>query len=164
VPIRVVRGYDSRDKRSGDFGVGWRLGLAGVRLGTNGPLGAGWRGSVASGFPSASYCREPARWHGVTVTLPDGRVERFAPRLDQPCQDVGAPAAYTLELEPQPGTRDRLVALNGRDLITAGNVVGPVDLLDPSTFAPADPTRYQLTLQDGTGLVIDKVAGLQQIV
>ena len=32
VPLTVIRSYDSRNKTSGDFGTGWRLGLQSVRL------------------------------------------------------------------------------------------------------------------------------------
>ena len=31
-PVQVIRSYDSRDKRLGDFGVGWRLSTKDVNL------------------------------------------------------------------------------------------------------------------------------------
>jgi hypothetical protein len=35
-----VRSYDRRDKRQGDFGVGWTLGINDIRLQKTGSLGA----------------------------------------------------------------------------------------------------------------------------
>jgi hypothetical protein len=32
LPIEIIRLYDSRDKRVGDFGAGWQLGIKNVRL------------------------------------------------------------------------------------------------------------------------------------
>lgn len=42
LPIAVRRTYDSRDKGTHDFGVGWTLSLVNVRLQKNGKLGANW--------------------------------------------------------------------------------------------------------------------------
>ncbi|HWW74895.1 MAG TPA: DUF6531 domain-containing protein, partial [Pyrinomonadaceae bacterium] len=50
LPVEITRTYDSRDKRPGDFGVGWTLGLRNARLETNGPLGLNWQQTSSSGF------------------------------------------------------------------------------------------------------------------
>jgi hypothetical protein len=42
LPIQVSRSYDSRDKRKGDFGVGWTLGIKNVRLEKSGIIGKAW--------------------------------------------------------------------------------------------------------------------------
>ncbi len=42
LPIQITRLYDSRDKSTGDFGVGWRLGIKALRLSTSGVQGAAW--------------------------------------------------------------------------------------------------------------------------
>src|SRR5439155_52987 len=42
VPIEIVRTYDSRDRRSNDFGVGWSLDIRNVRLQKSRNLGANW--------------------------------------------------------------------------------------------------------------------------
>ena len=42
--IQVGRTYDSRDKRMGDFGVGWRLDLSNVRVEETGTAGLSWVG------------------------------------------------------------------------------------------------------------------------
>ncbi len=53
LPITIVDVYDSRDKRVGDFGVGWRLDLQTLRLRANrvprGRRGAGWDAGQSAG-------------------------------------------------------------------------------------------------------------------
>ena len=55
IPIQVIRTYDSRDKRVGDFGAGWTLDLKNIRLQKNRHLGRAWDPSSTGGlFPT--YC------------------------------------------------------------------------------------------------------------
>jgi hypothetical protein len=42
MPIQVVRTYVSRDKRVGEFGVGWQLSFSDVRVEHVRPLDTGW--------------------------------------------------------------------------------------------------------------------------
>ena len=68
-PIRVTRTYDSRDKRRGDFGHGWRLDVSNVRVQTAATLGLAWYGTASPGaFPT--YCLQPTAPPVVTLTLP----------------------------------------------------------------------------------------------
>src|SRR4030095_15557096 len=46
VPMEVTRTYDSRDKRVGDFGFGWTLGLRNIRVEKAGVIGLKWFESV----------------------------------------------------------------------------------------------------------------------
>src|SRR5205823_13306806 len=72
LPITVVRTYDSRDKRVGDFGVGWTLSVNNIRVQkTGGAIGKGWDEEVQwSGF-FPTYCLQPVKNHFVSVTFPD---------------------------------------------------------------------------------------------
>ena len=85
LPIRVTRTYDSRDKRRGDFGAGWRLDLANVRVQPAATLGLSWYGT-ASASAFATYCLQPTAPPLVTLTFPDGRVQEFEVRLTPQCQ------------------------------------------------------------------------------
>ena len=40
--ITIIRTYDSRDKRQGDFGIGWTLDIRSVRTQETGTVGANW--------------------------------------------------------------------------------------------------------------------------
>jgi hypothetical protein len=62
LPIEVIRSYDSRDKRVGDFGVGWQMSLRNARLEKTSVLGLGWHQTVSSGV-IPTYCLEPSRPH-----------------------------------------------------------------------------------------------------
>jgi hypothetical protein len=42
MPITITRTYDSRLKTGGDFGVGWTLGIANIRLQRSGLVGENW--------------------------------------------------------------------------------------------------------------------------
>ena len=51
IPIQVQRTYDNKDKRVGDFGIGWNLGVRNVRVEKSVSLGKFWYQSVDnSGF------------------------------------------------------------------------------------------------------------------
>ncbi|HEX3153308.1 MAG TPA: Ig-like domain-containing protein, partial [Candidatus Angelobacter sp.] len=87
LPITVTRTYDSRDKRVGDFGVGWTLSVANVRVQkTGGAIGTGWDEEVQwSGF-FPTYCLQPVKNHTVSVTFPDGKVYKFQAVSTPQCQ------------------------------------------------------------------------------
>ena len=165
LPIEVTRTYDSRDKRIGDFGVGWTLGIRNVRLQESRAMGAKWLGEVSSGFVP-NYCITPAKPHIVTITLADSRVYKFEAVINENngCQ-LGAPLQeVTIGFRPLPGTQGSLVAVGANEpLIVPGPFPGAFDLLDGNTVAAADYDQYQLTLENGTVLLIDQQAGLQRM-
>ena len=68
LPIEVVRTYDSRDTRVGDFGIGWNVGVRDVRLQKNVTIGRFWEQTRSSG-PFPNYCVRPTKPHTVTVTF-----------------------------------------------------------------------------------------------
>ncbi|HYV11049.1 MAG TPA: PKD domain-containing protein, partial [Pyrinomonadaceae bacterium] len=166
IPIRVVRTYDSRDTRTGDFGAGWRLDLHNVRLEKSGVLGANWEQTVTDGF-LPTFCLQPTKVPLVTVTFPDGRQYKFQETLNAQCQLIApfefATVGYT-QLSATPGTLGaRLVALDENDVFVAGAAPGDVELLSAETVEPYNPTRFQLTTANGTVYIIDEKAGLQSI-
>ena len=85
LPITVNRTYDSRDKRKGDFGFGWRLNLQTLRIRANRVLGTGW----VRGQSGAVINLTPTDAHKVSVTLPDGRIEEFDMQVS-PTSGLGA--------------------------------------------------------------------------
>ena len=166
IPLQVVRTYDSRDTRKGDFGAGWTLGLRNVRVEKSGVLGANWEQTVTQGF-LPTYCLQPTRVPLVTVTFPDGRLFKFQASLNSQCQLIApfefATVGYS-QLPGSPGTQGaRLVALDENDVFVAGAAPGDVELLDAETVDPYNPTRFQLTTADGTAYIIDEKAGLQSV-
>ncbi|HEU4834353.1 MAG TPA: fibro-slime domain-containing protein [Pyrinomonadaceae bacterium] len=166
LPIQVLRIYDSRDTRTGDFGAGWNLGLRNIRVEKSTVLGENWEQSVTQGF-LPTYCLQPTRMPLVTVTFPDGRLFKFQASLNSQCQLIApfefATVGYS-QMAGTPGTQGaRLVALAENDVFVAGAAPGDVELLSAETVDPYNPTRFQLTTADGTIYTIDEKAGLQSV-
>jgi len=160
IPIDLLRTYDSADKTLGDFGVGWRLELANFRIDTNGPLGAGgWSSYTCGAFPFLATCYTSTKPHFVTVTFPDGHLERFRFVPDKGSSLV--PTLTTAGFTAEPGTSSTLAALDNSLMLTA-----PDFLLGNFFFADGvyDPIRFVLTDKFGTKYTLDKRAGLIGIV
>ena len=160
IPISVLRTYDSFDKSTGDFGVGWHVSVANFRIYTDGPLGAGgWSQYATSclmpglGGGLCQMAWTTARPHFVTVVWPDGHTEifDFTPTGGSNLFWLGS-ASFTARA----GSTSTLAALgDGTLTYTAdGNLYagygGPV-------YAP---TRFQLTAKDGSAYVLDIATGL----
>jgi RHS repeat-associated protein len=162
LPIRLLRTYDSRDHRRGDFGIGWRLELANLRLSRNLPAGAEWEGT-SSGGQLPTYCIQPTRSHLVTVTFPEGKVYEFEAVPNPQCQRLVPLDATTVTYRPRPGTVGTLAPVGNADVLLLGSWPGQMQLVDFDTVDVFDPQVYQLTLPDGRAFVIDRQQGLQSI-
>lgn len=156
VPIRITRTYDSRDKRQGEFGIGWTLSSKNVRVQENGPLGLGW--SYTQSF--VTFCIVPTRPHIVTLTFLDGKVYRFRAEIVNPCQGFSLPPEVDVRFTPLPGTYGSLDAVGPFIVNQTG---GGVELLDDTTLDPADPSLYTYEQRDGTVLEVDQTQGLRRI-
>jgi RHS repeat-associated protein len=155
IPIRVVRRYDSRDKRQGDFGVGWRLGVETLRLQTNRVLGTGWT-TQSSGLAVQLV---PLDQHFVTVTLPDGKVETFDLQLSPTSAPFTLDFTNVVGFAPRPGTLGKLEGLDNPSLFVAP-AGSEVELWDDDTFDTYNPRRFRYTALDGTSVVIDRIDGV----
>jgi YD repeat-containing protein len=155
-----LRTYDNADKTAGDFGVGWSLGLANFRVDTNGPLGNGpWSTFTCGSFPFLATCYSPSTPHFVTVTWPDGRLERFRFAPNQGSSLV--PTLTTAGFVAEPGTTSTLEALDDGLLLSGGDF-----LLGNFFFADGiyDPLQFVLTDKTGTKYTLDRRSGLLGIV
>jgi RHS repeat-associated protein len=162
VSIDILRNYDSRDKRRGDFGVGWQLGLRNVRLQETGDVGAGWQGFVISGF-LPKYCIQPSQSHLVTVATPDGELHRFEAVVSTPCSTLFPLREVSISYRALPGTFSSLQLVGDPTALIVAGFPGPVELLDWSTLEPKDFSEYVLTLPTGEALTINQQTGLRQI-
>jgi RHS repeat-associated protein len=156
IPISLQRTYDSTDKTTGDFGVGWNLSLANFRIDTNGPLGNGGWTSTSCGLFGSQVCFSATTPHVVTVTWPDGHAEKF----DMAPSNASAffsPNITTAAFAPEAGTTSTLqavdngIVLNG-DRFFEGGFFGTNGIYDPQQFV--------LTETDGTQYTIDRRLGL----
>ena len=146
IPITATRTYDSRDKRVGDFGVGWSLALSSVALRCTPNLGEGWF-SAKSGL---AFVLLGERAHTCSVTLPGGAVETFD-LSPNPSTSVLVPfITATARFTPRGGARGSLTVEGNPFLLITDAQPGPVVLLDDTTFAAFDPHRFRYTAADGT--------------
>lgn len=157
IPLAIDRVYDSRDKRSGDFGFGWRLELQQLRVRANRVLGTGWT-TQQSGF---NVQLVPLDVHKVSVTLPSGKVEEFDLQLSPTQAPFSLDATQVVGFQPRPGTLGRLEALADGDLlvIPAGAEVELTDF-GINTY---DPVRYRYTAPNGTAFVVHRTNGVESI-
>ena len=167
LPITITRTYDSRDRTQGDFGDGWRLSIANVRVQKNGgPLGLTWDEEVSWSGLSDQYCLQSARNHTVTATFPDGRVYRFAPSTSTVCQ-LFAPIDSTnmtfVQVPTSANTSGATLApADGGAVLVDGSIPGPQNLLDYNGN-PYDPTQFLLTTADGYTYSLDQKLGVTQV-
>jgi YD repeat-containing protein len=158
LPIVVNRIYDSRDKRKGDFGIGWRLSVQTMRIRTNRVLGTGWVRNQAGAVITLS----PTDAHKVSVTLPDGRVEEFDMQVSPTSGLGGLDFTNVAGFTPRAGTLGKLEALAESSLAILN--AGALDeLVDINTLNTYNPQLYRYTSLDGTEFVIHKTNGVQSI-
>jgi RHS repeat-associated protein len=166
LPVTVTRTYDSRDKASHDFGVGWTLSLVNLRLQKNGTLGSGWQMVQNGTGLSVSFCLAEIKPHFVTITFPDGRVYKFQATTQPQCQLTPIEFAnLTFVQVPGPtGTQGASLQIVGDNNVAVDPpTAGVVDLIDLSTSADSNPTVFQLTTAEGFTYVIDQTLGATSV-
>jgi RHS repeat-associated protein len=165
LPIQLIRTYDSRDKRVGDFGVGWHMSLRDVRVEKSGKTGAYWRQDRDDSGFFPQYCLVPSKSTSVTITFPTGRVYRFAAKSTPQCQMLFPVDASDIAWDcvSEPGNSTISLRANGStSVFVQGPVPGHVQLLNPS-FDIWDPRQFTLTTEDGSVYEIDQDAGVTQV-
>ncbi|MGH7787861.1 MAG: RHS repeat-associated core domain-containing protein [Candidatus Binatia bacterium] len=159
LPIEVVRTYDSRDARQGDFGVGWSLQVESLRLSANRLLGTGWQ--VVR--PGVTFGVRATHEHFVSLTLPNGRVEQFDLRISPAVSPLVPLSSVVASFVPRPGTLGRLESLDNGNLLIVDAQPGDVELLDDTTLNPYAPQRFRYISLDGTATEIHAALGVQQV-
>ena len=163
LPIQVIRTYDSRDNRQGDFGIGWTLGIKNVRVEKSGILGKLWDETVTPGI-LPKYCLEPTRPKTVTITFPDGKQYRFnavpAPQCQLAAPITGADMTY-VQIAGDSGTGGAtLTAAGNNSVIVDAAVPGIVNLVNINNQRIYNPTRFQLTTAEKYVYTIDQTLGV----
>lgn len=161
MPVDVQRTYDSFDKTTGDFGVGWDLDLADFRVVSNGPLGLdGWSmAGCGGGMIFVPLCFTSTKAHFVTVTWPDGRNELFD--LTPARGSTFFSGLTTAEFTPRSGsgTTSTLSAPDNSLFYANGSLNGGAFGSD----GPYDPQRFVLTDRFGTKYTLVVGEGLRKV-
>jgi RHS repeat-associated protein len=174
IPISVIRSYDSREKRSGDFGYGWQLALRSIRLEKSCNLGRFWDESYDGTSFLPKYALQERRVHKVTITFPDGKVFKFKGAITPSQQSAGPINVGTYTFSPIAPTLGKLETLGSTSISLSGpssSAFVPPDGLNPLMEVEAhnyngtmfNPTVFRLTTQEGLVFVIDQKKGLQSM-
>ncbi len=159
--MEVLRTYDSYDKRQGDFGVGWTVGIANFRVAANRPLGSAYwtqqqTNCTLLGCFTAFTSTTP---HSVTVTYPDGHQEIFD------LTPTGGPLAILLghaKFTPRAGTgtTSKLEVTDTGNNDDAFYIANGTLRKSTNIQELYNPTRFTLTTRAGQVLVLDVASGL----
>lgn len=153
--MEVRRTYDSIDKSSGDFGVGWKVSVANFRVASNRILGAaGWtqyNKSCVLGLCFTAFKNSSARF--VSVVFPDQHTEVFD-FTPQGGTNIFFGCTPQFNARGSLGTSSTLQALDDTSCSYSGdgNLYGSAGLYSPKQF--------KLTTKDGRALVLDARTGL----
>lgn len=144
LPIQILRTYDSRDKRKGDFGVGWTLNIRQGSYRNNRQPGEGWQ--FASGFLPCQFIRE-SLGHVTTIRLSDREIYRFKLSLGSGAPTLGgcfAQARFDFVDGPVPGAT---LAILGNTQVLYQN--GDNRVVDASSLEIYEPQAVRLITRDG---------------
>jgi choice-of-anchor A domain-containing protein/RHS repeat-associated protein len=181
IPIEVNRTYDSRRRsESLDFGYGWSIDYQNIRLDESSEPAAGWQQIEQTSLfkienetvSFRGYCILPLSNKKVTVTLPNGDVEKFrveAVTVGGGTESVNNRSCYlvpsryvNLRFVPEDQTYSKLEALDAGSLyltdLTNGNL--SEDIVET---AAADVSKYRLTTRAGYQYVIDQYKGIETV-
>ena len=170
IPITVTRTYDSRVKTKGDFGIGWTMDLASLKLEENALLGGNWVQTSSGGwFPT--YYLQPNGSRTVSIAWPDGRTESFRMTVQPSAQQLAPIYAISrIFFTPIPPATSSLSPVGNVSeyYFDEGQVTDGDIFSDFETLQPYDPDGYVLTTVEGTeytfaGPPNSRVAKLQSI-
>ncbi|HYU32287.1 MAG TPA: DUF6531 domain-containing protein, partial [Thermoanaerobaculia bacterium] len=161
LPVQIYRNYDSRDKRRGDFGVGWTLALKQGSYRNNRKPGDGWQ--FSSGFLPCQNIGE-TKSHVTTIRLSDREVYRFRLRLASPAITLGGcfgQARFDFVDGPVPGATLAIVGnrevlyQNGTDYVVDS---GELEIFEPGQvrLTTRDGRVFDLSLQQGVTRIQDR--------
>ena len=153
--IEVIRNYDSRDKRRGDFGIGWTLELRQGSYRNNRKPGLGWQ--ITSGFLPCQNIQESLS-HMTTLRLSDQETYRFRLRLASPSPTLGgcfAQARFDFVDGPAPGAT--LQSLGNNQVIYQNDTDYVTDFESLDVF---EPEQVRLTTPDGRIFDVDISEGV----
>src|SRR5215467_8059792 len=167
LPITIVRTYDSRDKRVGDFGVGWTLSLTNVRVEKTGIIGKLWDETVTNDL-IPQYCLQPTHAKYVTITFPDGKQYKFQAVTSPGCQQAapitGGNIVYQQVVTDSGTGGATLAAVGDTSFQIDGPVPGLVNLIGVGGQQIQNPTQFQMRTAEGYTYNLDEKLGVTSLI
>ena len=183
IPIQVSRTYDTRRRHELlDFGHGWSIDYQNVRVEESREPTQGWTrfvqkadfpGAGGASFVGDAICSQPVGEKTVTVTLPNGQVEKFqvyAEPSDAAAQSISVPECFLsagsrlhdLKFAAIDDTLSTLTANSATSLFLDDLDNGKLVLVAGDDQA-ANITQYTLTTQAGYVYQLDQTFGVRTI-
>ncbi len=164
IPISIKRTYDSRRRfELLDFGFGWTIDYQNVKVEESRVPGRFWSINEYRRGPFgviADFCVEPQGAPVVTVTLPDGDVEKFSVAASPRCNTYQIIKDVSLVFNAEGDTQSTLEAVNDS---TAYYLNG--NLVETGYFeTPVNPSRYRLTTKAGYIYNLDQNFGIETVI
>ena len=153
---------DTRKKAQNlDFGYGWSVDYQTVQLRKNMLFGLDW--NVTTNAMQFQICLRPGRNHKISITLPDGSMQRFTARNSPDCATAQVPAINVV-FDPQPGTTSTLApAVIPPNLIAQGGQFYDMDALatwNPTDFVLTTEDNYKYNLSEGPNTGIPSITSI----
>ncbi|MGH1429411.1 MAG: Ig-like domain-containing protein, partial [Arenicella sp.] len=161
IPISVRRTYDSRDKsKDMAFGFGWSLDYQNVKVEESRTPGLGWT-IKQEGTILSQLCVDPVGEPVVTVTLPDGDVERFEVAVSPRCTIGTIDPQKNIIFNAVGDTQSTLVATDNFGYYSNGNLLDDITSIGSDNYA--NPNNYKLTNRAGYVYDLDQNLGIRSI-
>ncbi|WP_185906572.1 choice-of-anchor A family protein [Teredinibacter haidensis] len=163
IPVRVTRTYDTRrSNESLDFGYGWSVDYQNVRIQESRTLGFSWNLNYYRNGFFGNYCVEPNGNPIVTITLPDGSIEKFKAVANPDCSYLVPTIDVQMSFEAMAGTYSTLEQTDhGLLRLANGNIIDMGDF--ESQDNGIDPNGYKLTTKGGMVYYLDQGFGIRRV-
>ncbi|MCX4026081.1 tandem-95 repeat protein [Endozoicomonas sp. SM1973] len=164
IPIQINRTYDSRRRNELlDFGYGWSIDYQNVKVEESRVPGSHWELNQYATGPLGilkKYCVEPQGSPLITVTLPNGDVEKFEVAASPKCNDVTPIKDVQLVFNAVGDSKhSKLEALDSSHGYLNGNTI-----MDLGSFSAIDPKAYKLTTRNGFKYYLDQDFGITKVI
>ena len=148
--VSVNRIYDSRNKSRGDFGVGWTLGLSGMKLYENHAITDGYEMVKSGSLFSTGYQMSETENHDVTITYGDGTSDRFTLTFTPERQALVPISEVKLGYRCVTNQKVKLEIVGDTSAYISG---GELLFHDESMY---DDLKYKLTTEDGNVIYLNQ--------
>lgn len=155
--VTVNRMYDSRNKQQGDFGIGWTLGISGMKLYETNDIANGYQMTQSGSLFSTAYQISETVSHDVTVTYGDGTSDRFEVSLSPERRALVPISEVTVSYKCVTSQKVKLEIIGDTTAYFTGN---GLMFYEDSMF---DDLKYKLTNKDGVQMYMTADGGVYKI-
>ncbi|MEE0265034.1 MAG: RHS repeat-associated core domain-containing protein, partial [Acutalibacteraceae bacterium] len=164
LPFTVTRAYSSMARsESGDFGYGWNMEIADIKVDVSNSFSNGWKEVVSSGsFGLAVYTITEIKPHIVTITYTNGDTETFYLTISPKASGL-YPIEYinSYQMVGDIETTSKLEILDEYSQLYFHRSSGTIYELD--TMTPFDPQNFKLTTKNGIEYILNVSEGVKSI-